>query len=125
MALSYALYEIARNPTVQQQLQAEIDAFGLDREPSYEDLSAFPYTEAVFQEGMRLHPPVTPFIALVSFMCIHILAKDVHHCSMLACVACADAFFQIWPMKEARYYCSDSFMSFCAFSHGANMLSMA
>lgn len=65
VALSYALYEIARNPAVQQQLQSEVDAFGCNREPSYDDLSAFPYTEAVFQEGMRLHPPVTPFIALV------------------------------------------------------------
>ena len=66
MALSYALYEIARNANVQQRLQAEVDAFGRDKEPSYEDLSAFHYAEAVFQEGMRLHPPVTPFIALVS-----------------------------------------------------------
>lgn len=67
VALSYALYEMARHPAVQQQLQAEVDAFGRrDKEPNYADLSAFPYTEAVFQEGMRLHPPVTPFIALVS-----------------------------------------------------------
>lgn len=64
-AISYALYELARNPQVQQKLQAEVDGFGRERQPSYEDLSSFPYAEAVFSEGMRLHPPVTPFIALV------------------------------------------------------------
>ena len=64
-AISYSLYEIARNPAVQQKLHEEVDAFGQDREPSFDDLSSFPYAEAVFHEGMRLHPPVTPFIALV------------------------------------------------------------
>lgn len=64
-AISYALYEIARNPLVQQKLQEEVDMFGCDREPSFDDLSSFPYAEAVFLEGMRLHPPVTPFIALI------------------------------------------------------------
>ncbi len=65
-AISYALYEIAHNPLVQQKLQEEVDMFGCNREPSFDDLSSFPYAEAVFLEGMRLHPPVTPFIALVS-----------------------------------------------------------
>ncbi|KAL0023003.1 hypothetical protein WJX79_005828 [Trebouxia sp. C0005] len=64
-AISYALYEIARNPLVQQKLQEEVDMFGCDREPSFDDLQSFPYAEAVFLEGMRLHPPVTPFIALI------------------------------------------------------------
>ncbi|KAL0052923.1 hypothetical protein WJX82_009946 [Trebouxia sp. C0006] len=64
-AISYALYEIARNPLVQQKLQEEVDMFGCDRELSFDDLCSFPYAEAVFLEGMRLHPPVTPFIALI------------------------------------------------------------
>ena len=64
-AIAYALYELARNQAVQQNLQAEVDAFGRERQPSFDDLSSFPYAAAVFQEGMRLHPPVTPFIALV------------------------------------------------------------
>ena len=70
-AISYALYEIARDPEVQQRLQEEVDCFGKDREPSLDDLASFPYAEAVFHEGMRLHPPVTPFIALVSILCRH------------------------------------------------------
>ena len=78
-AIAYALYELARNPAVQSKLQAEVDAFGQNREPSFDELSSFPYAEAVFLEGMRLHPPVTPFIALVtplvipSFAAMHLL----------------------------------------------------
>lgn len=68
-AISYALYELARNPAVQHKLQAEVDAFGRERQPSFDDLSNFPYAEAVFHEGLRLHPPVTPFIALVLLHC--------------------------------------------------------
>ncbi|KAL3159373.1 hypothetical protein ABBQ38_009804 [Trebouxia sp. C0009 RCD-2024] len=64
-AISYALYELARNPVVQSKLQAEVDAFGRERQPSFDDLSSFPYAEAVFHEALRLHPPVTPFIALI------------------------------------------------------------
>lgn len=83
-AISYALYEIARNTLVQQKLQAEVDAFGREREPSFDDLSSFPYAEAVFHEGMRLHPPVTPFIALVSGSCILLAwllwsSRTIHH----------------------------------------------
>ena len=71
--MSYALYEIAQNPEVQQRLQAEVDAFGRDKEPGYDDLAGLPYTEAVFLEGMRLHPPVTPFIALVGVPVIPVM----------------------------------------------------
>ena len=75
-AISYALYEIARNPLVQQKLQEELDMLGCDREPSFDDLSSFPYAEAVFLEGMRLHPPVTPFIALVSTPALLLLPES-------------------------------------------------
>lgn len=74
-AISYALYELARNPKVQQKLQAEVDALGQERQPSYDDLSSFPYAKAVFSEGMRLHPPVTPFIALVL---LHLQPANLH-----------------------------------------------
>lgn len=83
-AISYALYEIARNPLVQQQLQEEVDMFGCDREPSFDDLSSFPYAEAVFLEGMRMHPPVTPFIALVSTLpCYPCLSPCLRHHALI------------------------------------------
>jgi len=51
-AISYALYEVARNPLLQQKVQEEVDMFGYNREPSFDYLSSFPYAEAVFLEGI-------------------------------------------------------------------------
>lgn len=62
-ALAFTMYELARNPDVQEKMLQEIDAFGAGV-PGYDDLAKFPYTEAVFQEGMRMYPPVTPTVAL-------------------------------------------------------------
>ena len=64
-ALAYTLFELARNPEVLAKLLKEVDAFGRSVEPGLEDLKQFPYTEAVFSEAMRMHPPVTPLFALV------------------------------------------------------------
>ena len=78
-ALGYCLYELARNPEVQQRLLAEVDTFGRDRRPEFEDLSSFPYTEAVFQEGLRMHTIVTPLYALVrspASYCMHSACDD-------------------------------------------------
>ena len=95
-AISYALYEIARNPLVQQKLQEEVDMFGCDRELSFDDLCSFPYAEAVFFEGMRLHPPVTPFIALVSsrlfFPCLspcYPHHASIHYSTAVCSMTCA------------------------------------
>lgn len=65
MALTYALYELTRSPAMQQRVVEEIDEFGREREPSLADLAHFPFVDAVLKEGMRLHPPVTPLVALV------------------------------------------------------------
>jgi hypothetical protein len=65
MALTYALYELSRSPVMQQRLVDEVDQFGREKEPASADLAQFPFADAVLKEGMRLHPPVTPLIALV------------------------------------------------------------
>lgn len=44
----HSLYELARNPVVQQRLIVEVDKLG-GRIPEFEDLKQLPYTEAVFQ----------------------------------------------------------------------------
>lgn len=67
MALTYTLYELARHPDIQQRVVQEVERFGREQEPQYADLAHFPLIDAVLKEGMRLHPPVTPLIALVSF----------------------------------------------------------
>ena len=36
---------------------AEVEAWGEQRPPRPEDLPAFPYAKAVFQESLRLYPP--------------------------------------------------------------------
>lgn len=64
MALTYALYELAQHPDLQQKVVDEVDKFGRARIPSIDDLACFPYIDAVFKEAMRLHPPVTPIVAL-------------------------------------------------------------
>ena len=65
MALTYALYELARRPHIQQRVVEEVEQFGREKEPQFGDLAYFPLIDAVLREGMRLHAPVTPLIALV------------------------------------------------------------
>ena len=67
MGLTFTLHEIARHPDVQQRILAEVDAFGRTQQPAYEDLHRFKYIEAVFQEGLRVAPPVNPVFAQVLF----------------------------------------------------------
>ena len=64
VALSYTLYELAKNPAIQARVIAEVDAFGGGL-PGLDDLSSFPFTEAAFCESMRLHTPVNPMFVQV------------------------------------------------------------
>jgi cytochrome P450 len=54
-ALTWAWYLIARNPDVEQRLQAEVDA--LAHEPTFDDLPRLEYTRRVVAETIRLYPP--------------------------------------------------------------------
>ncbi|KAL4858882.1 Cytochrome P450 3A12 [Chlorella vulgaris] len=63
VALSFSLYLLALHPEHQQRVMQEVDAFG-GRELGYADLASCPYIEAVFQESMRLYPPVSALLAL-------------------------------------------------------------
>lgn len=53
-ALTWAWYELSRNPDALAKLQAEVDAAGAIRT---EMLETMPYNLAVIEEAMRLHPP--------------------------------------------------------------------
>jgi len=53
-ALTWAWYELSRNPSVLAKLQAEVDAAG---DIHTEMLESMPYNLAVIEEAMRLHPP--------------------------------------------------------------------
>lgn len=60
--LSFALYLISCHPEVERKLLEEIDAFGRDRKPTYDDLDRFPYVEQVLKEALRYYTP-SPIIA--------------------------------------------------------------
>ena len=55
--LTWTWYELARNPGVLAALDSELATLG-DRDVTIDDLPALPYTLAVIEEAMRLHPPV-------------------------------------------------------------------
>lgn len=57
-ALGWALYLIANRPDVQARMRAEADAaLGL-RAPEFSDMRHLPFIRDVFQETLRLYPPV-------------------------------------------------------------------
>ncbi|KAI6120973.1 cytochrome P450 [Pisolithus croceorrhizus] len=57
IAMTWALLELARNPSIQNKLRQELLAFG--EEPTYKQLqSNLPYLDAVVHEILRVHPPV-------------------------------------------------------------------
>ena len=56
--LSWALFELARNPEIQRELQAEVDRVLGGRAPTMADLPELPYARMVVDETLRLHPPI-------------------------------------------------------------------
>jgi cytochrome P450 len=57
-SLAWALHLLSVNPAAADQLQTEVDTVLGDRLPTFEDVSALPWTRAVFAEALRLYPPV-------------------------------------------------------------------
>lgn len=57
-ALTWTWYLLAQHPEVEARLHAELDDLLGGRLPGVEDLPRLPYTRMVFEESMRLHPPV-------------------------------------------------------------------
>ncbi|WP_374490309.1 cytochrome P450 [Zoogloea sp.] len=57
-ALAWAWYLLDHNPRVAACLHAELDQVLGGRPPTLDDVPNLPYTRAVFEETMRLYPPV-------------------------------------------------------------------
>jgi cytochrome P450 len=55
--LTWTWYELGRNPDVLARLEAEVRSVVGDRPVTTDDLPALPWTAAVIDEAMRLHPP--------------------------------------------------------------------
>lgn len=60
--LSWAIYELSRNPTMVKKLRAEISEMvgGEEIAPTYDHLKNMPYLKAILNETLRLYP-VVPF----------------------------------------------------------------
>ncbi|GCE10863.1 cytochrome P450 [Tengunoibacter tsumagoiensis] len=56
--LAWSWYLLAEHPEVEQKLHEELDRVLAGRIPTIEDLPNLPYTRMVFEETMRLYPPV-------------------------------------------------------------------
>jgi cytochrome P450 len=57
-ALTWTWYLIAKHPNVAARLEAELDAVLGDRDPTPDDYPALAYTGMIFDEVLRLYPPV-------------------------------------------------------------------
>ena len=56
--LSWAIYYLASHPEIQERLRAEVRREVGARPPEWDDLERLPFTEAVFNEAIRLNAPV-------------------------------------------------------------------
>ena len=56
-ALTFALWNVAKYPEVQQKMREEVTAVCGDRAPGAEDFRSLSYIERVFAESMRIYPP--------------------------------------------------------------------
>lgn len=57
-SLAWTWYLLDHSPRVASQLHDELDRVLGNRPPTYDDIPNLPYTKAVFEEAMRLYPPV-------------------------------------------------------------------
>jgi cytochrome P450 len=57
-ALTWTLYLLSKNPTVEGRVLGELQTVLGGRTPTFQDLSKLTYTTMVFNEAMRLYPPV-------------------------------------------------------------------
>jgi cytochrome P450 len=60
-ALTWTFYLLAKHTDLQRRAAKEIEEVCGDRTPQADDLAALPFTTAVFQETLRLYPPVPLF----------------------------------------------------------------
>ncbi|WP_435318947.1 cytochrome P450 [Haloarchaeobius sp. TZWSO28] len=58
VALTYTLWLLAGDSAVRDRLDAELDAVCADGDPTFDDLPALEYAEAIVTEALRLYPPV-------------------------------------------------------------------
>jgi cytochrome P450 len=98
-ALGWALYLIANREDVQSRMRAEVDAALGDRAPEFSDMRRLPFVRDVFQETLRLYPPVA------------FLARDAATATELAgqpIEAHSQAIVPTWLMHRHGHYWKDA-----------------
>ena len=96
IALSWTLFLLARHPEVEEKLVAEIDGALGSRLPGAADLHNLRYTEAVFNEGLRLYPPA------------YVIGREaLADCALggWRCAAGTTIYFAPWVLhRDARHF---------------------
>lgn len=60
-ALGWTFYLLSQHPEAEARLHEEVDRVLGGRAPAHDDLPGLPYTRQVFEEALRLYPPVAVF----------------------------------------------------------------
>ncbi|KZT27176.1 cytochrome P450 [Neolentinus lepideus HHB14362 ss-1] len=82
-SLTWILYELARNPVIQDRLRKEItEALDVvrsrgDQDLTLHDLEQMPYFQAVLKEGLRLHPAVPSTVRVAAEDTVIPLSKPI------------------------------------------------
>ncbi|XP_058448808.1 uncharacterized protein LOC131428780 [Malaya genurostris] len=102
VAISFTLYELAKNPGVQKRLRAELqDAMINNESISYDTLLELPYLEQVINEALRLWPPV----ALISKQCTEPFDLDLTSTRTIHLESDMAAMINIWSFhRDPEYY---------------------
>lgn len=94
-SLTWAWFLISQDPEVEAKMHAEIDEVLGDKIPTYEDVSKLVYTRAVFDEAMRLYPPV-PFLTREAVQDDEIMGRPVKKGTVLLVIP--------WLLHRHRKY---------------------
>jgi cytochrome P450 len=84
-SLAWTWYLLSQSPRVEARLHAELDAVLGGEPPGYEDFARLPYTRAVFEETLRLYPPV-PVLSREALRDTRLRSKTVRAGSLVMAV---------------------------------------
>ncbi|XP_058817241.1 uncharacterized protein LOC131680542 [Topomyia yanbarensis] len=97
VAISFVLYEIARNPNVQNRLREELmKATAEDGTISFESLLELPYLDQVISETLRLWPPA----AFISKQCTEPIELDLTPLKKVLIETNVCAIIDIWSIQR-------------------------
>ncbi|XP_065080201.1 probable cytochrome P450 28a5 [Ochlerotatus camptorhynchus] len=104
VAISFMLYELAKNDAIQSRLREELSkATSEDGTISYDILLELPYLDQVINESLRLWPPV----GFISKKCTEPMELDLTENRKVAIEKDVCAYINIWSMHRDPEYFND------------------